>query len=92
MDDYVERNYPNDDGNWLIWGQSLSLEHNHSISAYLSKVSRDDLAQFYDGALLEATIDDVKYADNKSIDIYVTNVVPCKKVTGKSNETTTALH
>lgn len=92
MDDYVERNYPNDDGNWLIWGQSLSLEHNHNISAYLNGVSRNNLIDFYDGALLEATIDDVKYADNKSIDIYVTNVVPCKKVTGKNNETTTALH
>lgn len=92
MDDYVERNYPNDDGNWLIWGQSLSLQDTHNISAYLSGVSRNNLIDFYDGALLEATIDDVKYADNKSIDIYVTNVVPCKKVTGKSNETTTALH
>lgn len=93
MDDYVERSYPADDGNWLIWGYSLSLKFKHTISAYLEGVPRDDLQSHFDGALLEGTIEDVKYnADTKNVDIYMTNITSAKRPVLSHEKITSTLH
>lgn len=93
LDDYVERNYPNDDGSWLIWGQSLGFEFKHTISAYLNNVSKEELASNYDGCLLEGTISDVKYlSDTQTLDIYVTDILPAKQASKQHAKTAAALH
>jgi hypothetical protein len=91
MDDYVERSYPDDDGNWLIWGQSLSVKFSHSISGYVSNVFKSDIKYFWDGSLLEGVIESVTYDEkNKSASIFVNNVSISKSF--DHGKTTTAVH
>jgi asparagine synthetase B (glutamine-hydrolysing) len=89
MDDYVERSYPLDDGEWLVWGNSLSLKFKHSICAYLSGVPRNDLVSYYDGALLEGIIEDATYdVKTKCVNILMKDVTNVKKEVNEKTETT----
>ncbi len=91
MDDYVERSYPDDDGNWLIWGQSLSVKFSHSISGYVSGVPKTDLKYFWDGSLLEGTVESVTYDEkNKSASIHVSSPTIAKSF--DNEKTKTAVH
>lgn len=96
MDDYVERSYPDDTGEWLIWGQAFTLELKHAIQGYLSSITKQDIVSFYDGSLLYGTISDMSYdPKNKSVTIHVDNIYPNAYISGKSNgetKTTAALH
>jgi len=96
MDDYVERSYPDDTGEWLIWGQAFTLELKHAIQGYLSSITKQDIVNFYDGSLLYGTISDMSYdPKNKSVLIHVDNIYPNTYIADKSNaqtKTTAALH
>lgn len=77
MDDYVERSYPIDDDNWLIWGQANALDIPHMIMGHINGVKKDEFLEKYEASLLTARIERCEFdAVKKMIEIYVTDVTP----------------
>ncbi len=75
MEDFVEKHYPEVDGDWLVFGSSDDVEPKHTICGYLDGVTHARLQTDYINKLAYGIIEIIDYDEKtKSIKIMLKNI------------------
>lgn len=76
VDDFVERHYPDDNDEWLVWGTSLdTFDFPHRVQAIL-KTPKAVVERMFSGALIKATVTHLEFnPGNPDIIINVDKVI-----------------